>query len=62
MTNQKEIISNCYDYIVNVTIKQKRLLPAIELYGDGSRWKYQKDIFMATYKQVESLLKENNII
>ena len=37
MTNQKEIISNCYDYIVNVTIKQKRLLPAIELYGDGSR-------------------------
>ena len=62
MTNQKEIISNCYDYIVNVTIKQKRLLPATELYGDGSRWKYQKDIFIATYKQVESLLKENNLI
>ena len=62
MTNQKEIISNCYDYIVNVTIKQKKLLPVDYLYGDGSRWKYQKDIFMATYKQVESLLKENNLI
>lgn len=62
MTNQKEIISNCYDYIVNVTIKQKRLLPVDYLYGDGSRWKYQKDIFMATYKQIESLLKENNLI
>lgn len=62
MNNQKEIVSNCYDYIVNVTIKQKKLLPAVVLYGDGSRWKYQKDIFMATYKQIESLLKENNLI
>jgi hypothetical protein len=47
---------------VNVTIKQKRLLPAIELYGDGSRWDNRKDIFMATYQRVESLLKENNLI
>jgi hypothetical protein len=62
MTNQKEIISNCYDYIVNVTIKQKKLLPVDYLYGDGSRWAYRKDVFMATYKQVESLLKENNLI
>jgi hypothetical protein len=62
MKTQKEIISNCYDYIVNVTIKQKRLLPVDYLYGDGSRWDNRKDIFMITYKQVESLLKENNLI
>ena len=62
MKTQSEIISNCYDYIVNVTIKQKRLLPAIELYGDGSRWYNRKDIFMATYEQVKSILKANNFI
>jgi hypothetical protein len=62
MKTQNEIISNCYDYIVNVTIKQKRLLPVDYLYGDGSRWDNRKDIFMATYEQVKSLLKENNLI
>jgi len=62
MKTQNEIISNCYDYIVNVTIKQKRLLPVNELYGDGSRWDNRKDIFMATYEQVKSILKENNLI
>jgi hypothetical protein len=62
MKTQNEIISNCYDYIVNVTIKQKRLLPVDYLYGDGSRWDNRKDIFMTTYKQVEILLKENNLI
>ena len=62
MKTQSEIILNCYDYIVNVTIKQKRLLPAIELYGDGSRWDNRKDIFMATYEQIKITLKENNLI
>jgi hypothetical protein len=62
MKTQNEIILNCYDYIVNVTIKQKRLLPAIELYGDGSRWDNRKDIFMATYEQIKITLKENNLI
>ena len=62
MKTQNEIISNCYDYIVNVTIKQKRLLPVDYLYGDGSRWDNRKDIFMATYEQVKSILKENNLI
>jgi hypothetical protein len=62
MKTQSEIILNCYDYIVNVTIKQKRLLPAIELYGDGSRWDNKKDIFMATYEQIKITLKENNLI
>ena len=62
MKTQNEIISNCYDYIVNVTIKQKKLLPVDYLYGDGSRWDNRKDIFMATYEQVKSILKENNLI
>jgi hypothetical protein len=61
MKTEEEVISICYDYIVDVTIKQNKLLPMTVLYGDGSRWDDRKDIFTATYNQIESLLVSNKI-
>lgn len=58
-TTEKNLISDIYDYIVNVTIVQKKLLPVNLLYGDGTRWKHEKKIFETVYVEIEKLLKIN---
>lgn len=56
--DQKEIISNIYNYIVNVTIVQKKLLPVEILYGDGTRWNKEKKIFEMVYFEIKKLINE----
>jgi hypothetical protein len=56
MKNQIELI---YDYIVNVTIKQGKLLDIDLLYGDGSRFNNNKDLFNIVYNQIALILPNN---
>ena len=55
--NDKELVSKIYDYIVAVTIKQGRLLPMKDLYGDGTRWNNNKKTFTVVYNQIKELIK-----
>lgn len=46
-----------YDYIVNVTITQGRLLSKRELYGDGSIHGFDKETFEYIYATIKHMLK-----
>jgi hypothetical protein len=52
-----KLVSKIYDYIVAVTIKQGRLLPIKDLYGDGTRWSHNYDVFSSVYNQIKLLIK-----
>ena len=54
---QIEQIAKTYDYIVAVTIRQNKLLPKTNLWGDGTIHGNNKEIFNSVYNQVEKLLK-----
>jgi hypothetical protein len=56
MKNQIELI---YDYIVNVTVKQGKLLDVDLLYGDGSRFNNNRDLFNIVYNQIKLILPNN---
>jgi hypothetical protein len=56
MEKQIELI---YDYIVNVTIKQGKLLDVNLLYGDGSRFNNNRDLFNIVYNQIKLILPNN---
>jgi hypothetical protein len=56
MKNQIELI---YDYIVNVTVKQGKLLDVDLLYGDGSRFNNNRDLFNIVYNQIALILPNN---
>ena len=51
-----------YDYVVNVTTTQKKLLPFPILYGDGTRWKNQLKTCLTTYQALKQIMFENNLI
>jgi hypothetical protein len=55
--SKRDLASKIYDYIVNVTIVQGRLLPMNDLYGDGTRWKKDKELFKLVYDQIKQLIK-----
>lgn len=50
-----------YDYIIDTTIKQKRLLPVSILYGDGTRFENDFNTFCAVYNAIKDTIKQNNI-
>jgi hypothetical protein len=56
MEKQIELI---YDYIVNVTVKQGKLLDVDLLYGDGSRFNNNRDLFNIVYNQIKLILPNN---
>ena len=49
---QKQLIKDCYDYIIKTIEVQNKLLPLKILYGDGSRWNNRLDIFSTTYYEI----------
>jgi hypothetical protein len=51
-----------YDYVVNSTTMQKKLLPFPVLYGDGTRWKKQLKTCLTTYQAIKVIMFENNLI
>lgn len=53
-----ELINKCYDYIVEVTIKQGKLLDCRVLYGDGTRFKNNYKVFQATYNVIKETLNK----
>lgn len=52
-----KLIEEIYDYISLVTIRQGKLLPENLLYGDGSRWNYDENLFHLVYLEIQNLLK-----
>lgn len=58
----EKLISKIYDYIVDTTIAQNRLLDANTLYGDGSRFENNRILFDAVYNALQQSMKENNLI
>jgi hypothetical protein len=54
---QNKLIEEIYDYIALVSIRQGKLLPENLLYGDGSRWNYERDLFHLVYSKIQELLK-----
>jgi hypothetical protein len=59
---QKPVQIDFYDYVVNVTTTQKKLLPFPILYGDGTRWKKQLKTCLTTYQAIKQIMLENNLI
>jgi hypothetical protein len=59
---QKPVQIDFYDYVVNVTTTQKKLLPFPILYGDGTRWKKQLKTCLTTYQAIKQIMFENNLI
>jgi hypothetical protein len=55
-TEEKNLTSEIYDYIALVTIRQNKLIDIKILYGDGSRWKGNFNLFEQVYKEIEKLL------
>ena len=55
--NRLELAGEIYDYIVRVSIVQKKLLPMDILYGEGTRWKKDKELFKMVYDQIKNLNK-----
>lgn len=51
------LAQKCYDYISTVTVKQGRLLDINLLYGDGTRFEKNYEIFKHAYLRVERKLK-----
>ena len=57
----KEFLSSGYDYMINVTIKQGRLLSPDELWGDGSVYGHNRAVFNQLYSALKQLIEENNL-
>jgi len=51
-----QLIEKCYDYIVRVTQKQGRLLDKKTLYGDGSIYNFNYELFNTIYEAIEKEL------
>lgn len=60
--NLQLLIERIYDYIIEVTIKQDKLLPVNLLYGDGTRWNKDKHTFKTVYFAIKESLIENNLL
>lgn len=58
----KNAISDFYDYVVEVTQVQKKLLPFTELYGDGTRWQKKLAGCLQTYQALRVIMLENELI
>jgi hypothetical protein len=58
----KNPISNFYDYIVEVTQVQKKLLPFTELYGDGTRWQKKLAGCLQTYQALRLIMLKSGLI
>jgi len=52
-----EQIEKAYDYINRVTQTQGRLLDKATLYGDGSIYEFDKQLFNAVYDAIAQTLK-----
>lgn len=57
-----ENISKIYDYIVNVTETQSRLLDEWILFGDGTRFNNDRKTFSVVYNYIKTAMIENNLI
>jgi hypothetical protein len=53
---QSERLDKIYNYIVKVSSVQGRLLPLNELYGDGSRFGFDKHTFTVVYDNIKKTL------
>ncbi len=62
MKTQSELISSIYDYILNTLQVQGRLLDKNILYGDGSRFNNDRELFNATYNTIQQILTDNNLL
>ena len=62
MKTQAELISSIYDYILNTLQVQGRLLDKNILYGDGSRFNNDRELFNTTYNTIQQILIDNNLL
>ncbi len=62
MKTQTELISSIYDYILNTLQVQGRLLDKTTLYGDGSRFNNDRELFNTTYNTIQQILIDNNLL
>lgn len=59
---QRQIIEEAYNYIVSTIIKQGKLFDLDTLYGDGSRWGNNKELFTHTYNTIKEIIKNSELI
>ena len=59
---EKNAIDNFYDFFVNTTINQNKVLDFDILYGDGSRWKNYKNECFAVYNCLKDIIEKNKLI
>lgn len=59
---QQNTIDDFYDFFVNTTINQNKVLDFDILYGDGSRWKNQKNECFTVYSCLKNIIEQNKLI
>ena len=59
---KENIINNFYDYVVNTTIKQNKIIDFNILYGDGSRWENCKNECFVVYNCLVNIIIENKLL
>jgi hypothetical protein len=58
----KENISNIYDFIIETTITQKKLLDKKTLFGDGTRFQNDYKTFCFVYNSILNIMIDNKLI
>jgi hypothetical protein len=58
----ENVIEDFYDYVLDTTEVQRKLLPFVILYGDGSRWKNKLKDCLQTYQHLRQILINHDII
>jgi hypothetical protein len=61
MKYDENLVSIMYDYIIDTSITQKKLLPFLDLYGDGTRWNKQKALFEHVYNIIKETIIKNKV-
>ena len=57
--NNLELIKKSYNYIINTVICQNKLLSKKVLYGDGTIFNNDFEIFNLVYESIEELIYKN---
>lgn len=58
MATQEQKASIIYDKITAITVTQRRLLPASLIYGDGTKFFKDRQLFDTVYNQIKNYLKQ----
>jgi hypothetical protein len=62
VSNKRSLRAKMHTYILMSSFDEGKLLPMMDLYGDGSRWENDKNLFKSIYNIVKSYYKKGGFL